>query len=81
MKGSEFKARQLWLPFIDAVGIALQIMSEVKEQAADWFKGWVKNFRSARAAVKPVQIELVFASSFSNHWLQWTPGKNKSLFE
>lgn len=48
MKGEEFKTRQFWLPFEDAVGVALQVMADVKEQAADWFKAWVKRFRTSR---------------------------------
>ena len=48
MKGAEFKTRQFWLPFVDAVGVALQVMADVKEQAADWFKAWVKRFRTSR---------------------------------
>jgi len=35
MRNAEFKARQLWLGFTDAVGIALQIMADVKESTAD----------------------------------------------
>jgi hypothetical protein len=48
MKGAEFKTRQFWLPFVDAVGVALQVMADVKEQTADWFKAWVKRFRTSR---------------------------------
>lgn len=45
MKGTEFKERQFWLPFADAVGIALQVMSDVKESADEWFKEWKKEIR------------------------------------
>lgn len=37
MKSAEFKARQIWLPFEDAVGIALQISSDLIEKTEDWF--------------------------------------------
>lgn len=60
MKSEEFKARQSWLPFVDAVGIALQIMSEVKEATADWFKAWVKDFRTPLKIQKPDQLSLNF---------------------
>lgn len=40
MRNAEFKTRQLWLPFADAVGIALQVMEQVKADAWAWFKGW-----------------------------------------
>lgn len=46
MKTPEFKARQAWLGFVDAVGVALQVMAEVKEQTADWFSAWVKSFKT-----------------------------------
>lgn len=56
MKSAEFKARQTWLDFVDAVGVALQIMAEVKENSADWLKKWVKNFRMPTAKrVAPIQ--------------------------
>lgn len=45
MKGAEFKERQFWLPFTDAVGIALQVMEPIKESAAKWFKAWKKKLR------------------------------------
>lgn len=49
MKSDEFKALQLWLPFADAVGIALQMMEEVKERAWAWFKAWAKRPPQPRA--------------------------------
>ncbi|MDH2918129.1 MAG: hypothetical protein PXX73_02895 [Sideroxydans sp.] len=38
MKGTEFKERQPWLPFVDAAGVVLRILEEVKKGATDWFK-------------------------------------------
>lgn len=55
MKSPEFKARQAWLNFVDAVGIAYQVMADVKEETADWFKAWVKNFRTPQAPKKQGQ--------------------------
>lgn len=43
-KGTEFKARQLWLDFQDAVGTALEAISEVVEKSRTWFRKWVSNF-------------------------------------
>lgn len=63
MKGTEFKERQLWLPFTDAVGIALQVMEEVKEKAATWFKTWKKELRKGWKSTKPqtiIQLTLPF---------------------
>lgn len=40
MKGAEFKARQGWLPFVDATGIVLQVLEPVKEAAWEWFDSW-----------------------------------------
>ena len=84
MKSAEFKARQIWLPFVDAVGIALQVMAEVKEQAADWLKTWIKDFRTPRTIKKQEQLNLDFLAESvwpSNvFWAHWTPKKNKQLF-
>lgn len=79
MRNAEFKARQLWLGFTDAVGIALQVMADVKESAADWFKAWVKGFKTARTIKKPVQLTLNFVRSITE-WADWKPEKNLELF-
>lgn len=46
MKGAEFKARQGWLPFVDAVGIVLEVLEPMKAAAWAWFKKWKKGFRT-----------------------------------
>ncbi|MDO8207409.1 MAG: hypothetical protein Q7T38_06265 [Gallionella sp.] len=82
MKSAEFKARQTWLDFVDAVGIALQIMAEVKENSTAWLKKGVKNFRMPTAKrVAPVQesLNLVISTDILK-WADWTPAKNKELF-
>ena len=43
-RGTEFKARQLWLDFQDAVGTALEAIAEVVDQSRAWFKKWVREF-------------------------------------
>ncbi len=58
MKGEEFKARQLWLPFIDAVGIVLQALEPVKQSAWKWFKDWKKKFHGKEATSK-ITIEQI----------------------
>ncbi len=62
MRNEEFKAKQLWLPFVDAVGIALEVMEQVKESAWTWFKEWRHDFRSKapRAGKNTPQIPLPF---------------------
>lgn len=82
MQGAEFKARQLWLPFTDAAGIALQIMAEVKEKSAAWLKKWIKNFRCVRRSEtsKPEQLTLCFESELKKFWAEWTPEQNRVLF-
>jgi hypothetical protein len=45
-KGLTFAAmvyteRCVELPFVDAVGIALRVLEDVKTRAAHWFKVWV----------------------------------------
>lgn len=80
MKGDEFKARQFWLPFSDAVGLALQVMAEVKEKTADWFKAWVKSFKSPRTVKKQEQLNFNFRRSITE-WANWTPEKNLQIFD
>jgi len=40
LKSAEFKARQLWLDFGDAVGTALEVLEPVKKSAWLWFQQW-----------------------------------------
>ncbi len=81
MRNAEFKARQLWLGFTDAVGIALQVMADVKEQAADWFKAWAKGFRTVRTIKEPVQLVINFVQQRNIlEWADWKAEKNLQLF-
>lgn len=50
--GSEFRARQMWLDFQDAVGTALEAISESVEASRKAFNAWVKGF------VRPAAVEL-----------------------
>lgn len=43
-RGTEFKARQLWLDFQDAVGPALEAIAESVDKSRAWFKAWVRGF-------------------------------------
>lgn len=58
MKSSEFKGRQLWLNFVDAVGITLQILEEGKRKAWQWFKAWAKKL--PRKQTKNLTLALPF---------------------
>lgn len=63
MKRAEFKARQGWLPFVDAVGIVLRELEPVKAAAWAWFREWKKDFVSKAPAVAVCsvrQLELFF---------------------
>jgi hypothetical protein len=60
MKNKEFKARQLWLDFVDATGVALQIMSEPLQELGEWFKAWRKDFRTSRKIEQQNQLTLNF---------------------
>ena len=81
MRNAEFKARQLWLGFTDAVGIAFQVMADVKESAANWFKAWAKGFRTACTIKKPLQLSINFIQRRSIlDWADWKPEKNLQLF-
>ena len=43
-RSKEFRERQLWLDFQDAVGTALEAIAEVVNQSRAWFKKWVRDF-------------------------------------
>lgn len=68
MKGAEFKARQGWLPFVDAVGIVLQQLEPIKAAAWDWYKKWKKAFRTKCPVFVPgsKQLELFFWDNMDN---------------
>ena len=63
MLDEEFKTRQFWLPFTDAVAIVLKLLENSKKETANWFKNWVKNFRTQQKTKKQEQLNLNF--------LQW----------
>lgn len=44
LRSAEFKARQLWLDFGDAVGTVLQTLEPVKAAAWEWFRQWKAGF-------------------------------------
>lgn len=44
IKGTEFKARQLWLDFCDVAGTVLEVLEPVKAAAWSWFEEWRKAF-------------------------------------
>lgn len=70
MKSAEFVARQAWLPFVDAVGIVLQVLEPVKSDAWQWFKGWKKAFRTtpAKPAVNKGMelVDLIYGLPWAN---------------
>lgn len=63
MKGAEFVERQAWLPFVDAVGIVLQVLEPVKRDAWTWFKKWKKAF-----ITKPVKVVKFKKQLVLFHW-------------
>lgn len=67
MKGAEFISRQAYLPFVDAVGIVLELFEPIKRELSDWYKAWVKSFvKKPKRAVKPFQLDIFCQFSFSN---------------
>jgi hypothetical protein len=72
MKGAEFKARQSWLPFVDAVGMALQVLEPVKAKAWEWFKQWKKmRYWPAAPEVKVEQLNLWPAFTINQYRLDY----------
>lgn len=61
LRSAEFRARQLWLDFDDAVGTALEVLEPVKESAWAWFRQWKTGFCSKPIPpAKPLQLELPY---------------------
>ncbi len=59
MKGAEFIARQGWLPFVDAVGMVLQVLEPVKAKAWQWFREWKKaRYKTLVPTEKAEQLNL-----------------------
>jgi hypothetical protein len=56
--GEEFKARQMWLDFKDAVGTALEAISSSVEASRKAFKAWLKAFQLPKAIELPSLIQL-----------------------
>lgn len=69
MKGTEFKSRQAWLPFVDAVGIVLQVLEPAKAEAWDWFKAWKKAFITKPVKTKkPFQFDIFCQYNFKKYF-------------
>lgn len=56
--GAEFKARQLWLDFKDAVGPALEAIAASVEASRKAFKAWLKGFVRPEPAMLPTMVQM-----------------------
>lgn len=56
--GAEFKARQMWLDFQDAVGPALEAIADVVMESRKRFKAWLKAFRMPEPVELPNLLQL-----------------------
>lgn len=66
--GAEFKARQLWLRFDEAVGDALEAIADVIDASRKAFKAWQKTF----AMPKPVELPSLLQLPLPL-WVAWFP--------
>lgn len=60
MKSAEFKERQIWLDFKDAIGTAIEAVHEIIEAGRDWIKKWEREFLMPKAKVlniKQMQLD------------------------
>lgn len=48
------------VPFVDAVGIALRVLEDLKTWAEHWFKVWVKDFRTVPKEQASYQHPITF---------------------
>lgn len=58
MGGTEFKARQLWLDFQDAVGPALQAIADSIDNSRKEFKAWLTAFRMPQPRELPSLLQM-----------------------
>jgi len=56
--GAEFKTRQLWLDFKDAVGPALEAIADSVMESRKRFKAWLKAFRMPEPVELPSLLQL-----------------------
>lgn len=66
--GAEFKARQMWLRFDEAVGDALEAIADVVEASRKAFKAWQKAFRTAEPVELPSLLQMPLPL-----WVAWFP--------
>lgn len=65
---AEFKARQLWLRFDEAVGDALEAIADVVDTSRKAFKAWLKAFRMPEPVELPSLLQLPLPL-----WVTWFP--------
>ena len=56
--GAEFKARQMWLDFQDAIGPALEAIADSVMESRKRFKAWLKTFRMPEPVELPALLQL-----------------------
>ncbi|MBT9540262.1 hypothetical protein [Thiobacillus sp.] len=66
--GVEFKARQMWLDFKDAVGPALEAIADSIDASRKAFKAWLKAFRMPEPIELPSLLQLPLPL-----WVTWFP--------
>jgi len=66
--GAEFKARQMWLRFNDAVGDALEAIADVVDASRKAFKAWQKAFRMPEPVELPSLVQMPLPL-----WVAWFP--------
>jgi len=59
--GAEFKSRQMWLRFDEAVGDALEAIADVIDASRKAFKAWQKAFRKPEPVELPSLLQLPLA--------------------
>lgn len=77
MKSAEFKVRQMWLEFEDAVGIVLEIMSK-KIKELKLFIPFSYCKKTPQKKEKQKQLNLEFIRNVKE-WAEWTKEKKKTF--
>lgn len=68
MGKAEFKARQMWLDFKDAIGPALEAIADSVQASRKAFKAWLKAFRMPTPVELPSLIQMPLPG-----FLAWFP--------
>lgn len=81
MRSEEFKARQVWLKFTDAVGIALEVIADSVDSLREWFKAWSKKPMKSKADNLTLELNFDEAPGLAKNTGSPAPLKIKNIID